>query len=97
MDSVNATKGWHCNCVAPCPHADQGEGWYITTRREHITTVEEAIYYVWAESPSDAIVKLNASTTVRTERAVQRVVTRSVQPISEWTPACYDFNEGMGR
>lgn len=98
MDADNK-HGWHCDCVSPCPHADQGAGWYISTRRELVTESVEAIYYVWANNPTDAIVRLNDPSKQKytTERVIQKMIKRSVDPQSDWSPPHYDFNEGMGR
>lgn len=97
--------GWHCNCVFPCQHADAGTGWYITKRKERITEEVTAIYYVWADNPEDAINKLNQGTTpraglrmdVRMERDIDDIHSRTTEPLGEFGPVSYDFNEGMGR
>lgn len=93
----NDGHGWFCNCVAPCQHADQGTGWYITTRHEKVEQSVEAIYYVWADSPADALSKLN---TVPSPDRIERRYRGGhtiVTPESDWGPVSYDFNEGMGR
>lgn len=98
MDN-NDGHGWFCNCVMPCPHADQGTGWYISTRRELVTESVEALYYVWADSPADAVVRLNDPNKQKytTERVIQQTIQRFVAPQSDWSPPSYDYNEGMGR
>lgn len=96
MDAADAAKGWHCNCVVPCPHANQGGGWYYAKRRERVVEVVEVIYYVWADNPDDAIKKLD-NPTERKERAIMDHFSRTVEPESPWGDVAYDFNEGMGR
>lgn len=95
MDN-NDGHGWHCNCVDPCQHANQGTGWYYGKRRERVVSEVEVSYYVSADSPSDARAKLGLATS-RKERAVLDTISYSITPESDWTEIAYDFNEGMGR
>lgn len=94
----NDNHSWFCNCVSPCVHiVDQGSGWYYSTRRERTVVVQDVGYFVWADNPVDAIVKLNESGMIRKERFIHRTIDQHVEPESEWGPVSYDFNEGMGR